>query len=309
MDMKKDARYILAEVNIFFMNPGNKVRLQKFLMGEFSRLALLKDELYYTLGDSCFDLKTCDVALQYHCQHHEADTRIFYHAFVRQREGNNAIVIDAEDTDVICITIQLAQSSLGGLYLYRSGQVFDCSEICSPEMSNVIVPLHAFTGCDCVTGFFGHSEKSIFDKAGEFIDLLANLGRRLNVTKELTENLDKFTIRVIYNVRNSKTLAEARAKKWNSMVKEGTLRLAPDKDSFNQHLNRANYQAHIWLHYNNPRPPVSPLSYGWEMKSDIIKPQNKGRTRDNVPQKIANDPRKYFYRGHHVPQKIPCVST
>ena len=69
--------------NAFFMNPGNKVRLQKFLLGEFSRLALLKDEcFYYTLGDSCFDLKTCDVALQYHCQHHEADTRIFYHAFV-----------------------------------------------------------------------------------------------------------------------------------------------------------------------------------------------------------------------------------
>ena len=66
-----------------FMNPGNTVRLQKFLMGEFSRPALLKDErFYYTLGDSCFDLKTCEVALQYHCQHHEADTRIFYHAFV-----------------------------------------------------------------------------------------------------------------------------------------------------------------------------------------------------------------------------------
>ena len=27
--------------NAFFMNPGNKVRLQKFLMGEFSRLALI----------------------------------------------------------------------------------------------------------------------------------------------------------------------------------------------------------------------------------------------------------------------------
>ena len=121
------------------MNPGKKVRLQKYLMGEFSRLALLKDErFYYTLGDSCFDLKTCEVALQYHCQHHEADTRILYHAFVRQREGNNAIVIDAEDTDVIWITIQLAQSSLGGLYLYRRGQVFDCWEICSPEMYHYI---------------------------------------------------------------------------------------------------------------------------------------------------------------------------
>ena len=159
--MKKDARYILVEgktcatkqiwefqlLIIFFINPGNKVRLQKFLMGEFSRLAFLKDDrFYYTLGDSCFDLRTCEVALQYHCQHHEDDTRIFYQAFVQQREGNNAIVIDAEDTDVIFITIQLAESSLGGLYLYR-GQVFDCLEICSPGMSKVIVPLHAFTGC------------------------------------------------------------------------------------------------------------------------------------------------------------------
>ena len=137
-------------------------------------------------------------------------------------------------------------------------------------MSNIIVPLHAFTRCDCVSGFFGHSKKSIFDKAGEYIDVLANLGRRLNVTKELTDNLDKFTVRVIYNDRNSKTLAEARAKKGSCMVKKGTLRLAPDKDYFNQHLNGENYQAHIWLHYNNP--PGSPLPYGWEIKSDIMVP-------------------------------------
>ena len=37
-------------------------------------------------------------------------------------------------------------------------------------------------------------------------------------------------------------------------------------------MNRANYQAHIWLHYNNPMPPDSPLSYGWELKSDIMAP-------------------------------------
>ena len=32
--------------NAFFMNPGNIVCLQKFLLGEFNRLALLKDERF-----------------------------------------------------------------------------------------------------------------------------------------------------------------------------------------------------------------------------------------------------------------------
>ena len=41
-----------------------------------------------------------------------------------KEENNGHIVINAEDTDVICITIN--QSSLVGFYLYRKGQVFDC---------------------------------------------------------------------------------------------------------------------------------------------------------------------------------------
>ena len=97
----------------------------------------------------CFDPKTCEVALQYHCQHHEADTRIFYHAFVRQREGNNAIAIDAEDTDVICITIQLAQSSLGGLHLYRKGAGL---RLPGNLLAGDVQRYSTITGCDCVSG-------------------------------------------------------------------------------------------------------------------------------------------------------------
>lgn len=135
-----------SNFNAFFTNSKNKVRLQKFLKEEFQRLARTKTErFYYTLGDSCYNLKTDEIATEYNCQHEEADTRILYHAFIRQSVLDIPVVIDAEDTDVVCIAIQYAQSSSGCVFLYRRGRMYNCKEICSPEMSTIIIQLHAFT--------------------------------------------------------------------------------------------------------------------------------------------------------------------
>lgn len=80
-----------------------------------------------------------------------------------------------------------------------------------------------------------------------------------------------FTIRVIYNDRNSKSLSEARATKWKQMKNKGTLRIPPDSDSFEQRLKRANYLSYIWFNYYRPDAPNSPLTHGFILKTgDIV---------------------------------------
>ena len=62
--------------------------------------------------------------------------------------------------------------------------------------------------------------------------LLSKLGKDVNITDELRKDLEIFTVRVMYNDKNSKSLNEARANKWKQMKNKGTLRLPPEYDSF-----------------------------------------------------------------------------
>ena len=39
--------------------------------------------------------------------------------------------------------------------------MFGCHQLCSEEMSKVIVQLHVNTGADAVSGYFGHGKMSV----------------------------------------------------------------------------------------------------------------------------------------------------
>ena len=47
------------------------------------------------------------------------------------------------------------------------------------------------------------------------------------------------------------------------MKKKVTSRMPPDSDSLLHHTKRANYQAWILKHYDDPAQPPSPLEHGW----------------------------------------------
>ena len=88
------------------------------------------------------------------------DTRILCYVLFDKEQNNVHIVINAEDTGVICITIQFSQSSLGGLYLYIRGQ-YQCPTLLYHYMLLLDVSV--------VVAFFGQSKKCICDKlSGSF---------------------------------------------------------------------------------------------------------------------------------------------
>eukprot|EP00794_Sanderia_malayensis_P008488 gene8488-9395_t len=145
--------------NSFFANKGNKLPLQEFLWKEFKLLALDKpQEFFYTTREKCVNLKTSAVSPELECHHHEADTKLFFHASKVLSQCQNPVIIDSEDTDVVTIAAHAAHELPGQMLLYQKGHLFDCHQMCSSELASVLVQLHAFTVADAISGFFGHGK-------------------------------------------------------------------------------------------------------------------------------------------------------
>ena len=232
---------------------------------------------FYTTREKCILLNTGEEIREFDCCQHEADTRIFLHISVCESRGGNRIpfIVDAEDTDVLAIAACVAHKSLHPIYLYRRGFVYECRRMCSQEISSVIVQLHALTDADAISGFYGSSKQTIFGRVAKSEDakrLLADLGKILEMSNRCKEDIEEFTIKYVYNDKKSESLPQARASKWRSLKRKTTSRIPPDADTLLHHMQRANYQAFIWLSYDDPSSPPSPLQHGWIQEKGRVLP-------------------------------------
>ena len=95
------------EFKTIFKNSGKIIRLQQFLKKEFRLLARQCPiiRFVYSLRSNCLDLSAenkDDQTKEFQCHHIEADTILLYICSQLRKNGiNDAVVIDAEDTDVI----------------------------------------------------------------------------------------------------------------------------------------------------------------------------------------------------------------
>ena len=136
------------------------------------------------------------------------------------------------------------------------------------KVADVVIPLHANSGADAISSFFGKGKKVIFDRVSEsdeYRSLLSSVGQTLPVSHRTVDDLRMFTMQCVYNDKTSKTLGEARAKKWSTMKRKSTASLPPDEESHYLRALRVAYQVYVWLHFEMPDAPPSPLQNGWQM--------------------------------------------
>ena len=118
--------------NNMFKNPGNKIRLQQFLKTEFKTFSLQHPEksFIYSMRDRCWDLKN-DVEMdEFTCQHMEADTILLYiYSQLRKSGVEDAVVIDAEDTDIMELAAYVAHQIKGTQCIKRKRVIYDCKTI------------------------------------------------------------------------------------------------------------------------------------------------------------------------------------
>ncbi|KAL7378889.1 hypothetical protein ABVT39_020321 [Epinephelus coioides] len=93
----------------FLCSPTNKTSLMKFLVEEWKlpqyREMLHGKEVYVTCEESCYKLTEdeCDEVAELRSTHEEVDAHLLLHALHAANTGSKAVVITAEDTDVIVL--------------------------------------------------------------------------------------------------------------------------------------------------------------------------------------------------------------
>ena len=96
------------------------------------------------------------------CFHLEADTAmLFLYSRIREYDQTKPVLIDSEDTDVVVMCAYAASIINGELAIRRKRNNFSAKELCSKEMSKIIVPLHVMTGCDVTSSFFGVDKRTV----------------------------------------------------------------------------------------------------------------------------------------------------
>ena len=121
--MKRDDELPTSKhFNNLFKNP---VQLQSFLKTEFKTFSLQHPEMsfIYSVRDCCWDLKN-DVEMEdFTCQHMVEDTILLYiYSQLRRSVVKDAVVIDAEDTDVMVLAAYVC--------IKRKRVIYDCKTLC-----------------------------------------------------------------------------------------------------------------------------------------------------------------------------------
>ena len=207
----------------------NKCRIQDLLKDSLTtRRNAHNVDVFYVVQD-CIDLSDGSKIPELRCTHAEADTMMFFvYSQLREHGLEKLVVIDSEDTDVYVQSAFVAQK-LPGLLIYRitvEKNYIDCETLFSREMSEVIIQLHALTGCDSNSAFFGHGKKKVFENV-QSSEEAKTCGDSLHITQSTIDNLTKFVLRYIYNDRQSNSCTDARVKKWKSFKKEKSLAKIP----------------------------------------------------------------------------------
>ena len=130
----------------------------------------------------------------------KADTILFFmYSQLRKSGVSDAVVIDAEDTDVVVLAFYVAHQIEGPLGLKKN--IFDCSALPHKDIADVIIPFHMHTGADALSSFYGHGKPSVFEsamKSQKALKLLSGLGKSLPVTSQTKKAMEKFATKHVY---------------------------------------------------------------------------------------------------------------
>jgi len=208
--------------------------------------------------------------------HEEADTRLVLHAKIASQHHEN-VIIWSPDTDVAVIGISHC-SSIPAQVFFATGSGKNQRLVCLSEIadqlgdekSRNLPALHAFSGCDTTSSFYGKGKKSIAITAlsdQNHLKALSGFGQhfQLSVVPEGIENL----VCKIYNSAVS-SVNDARYE----LFRTGSATdrsLPPNYDALTLHCKRANYQTKVWRSALMPIMNCpSPDNQGWKIVDEQL---------------------------------------
>jgi len=118
-------------------------------------------------------------------------------------------------------------------------------------------------------------------------ELLARAGENLKLRDDVRAEMKTFVLSKVYTERADATCSQARTSKWHKLKRKSTLRLPPDDDSLNHHVERPNYITYCQLHYALFEH-LSPIGHGWEILNGKCRPVRYRPTLPPLPQQITS---------------------
>ena len=154
------------------------------------------------------------------------------------------------------------------------------------NLCHLILPFHAFTGCDS-TGCFKWKDKKkgleLLQKDQSFA-LMEELGNTADFPDSLTEVCTSFACRLFQPSGKEKDIDTLRYKMFYKKPKQNE-RIPPCRDSKVQHCKRVNYQCFFWKNALCSKPEIPTLNErGWTVKEGNVEPVLM--TQDSAPREM-----------------------
>ena len=202
--------------------------------------------------DSCVDVEDLK------SNQEEEDTRMLLHAKYAAGQCQEAkIVIQSPDTDLLVLSAAHFEDIASKELWFRTGvkdrlRFVPVHDVCLNLSNRVLKALpafHALIGCDTTSALSGIGKKkprNVFIRSAVHQESFTILGQQPEVDEETAKKCEAFICDLYPSYKKSQ-------KKPNSEA------LPPTSDSLRQHINRTNYQTHIWRK-SLTRAPISRMT-------------------------------------------------
>uniref|UniRef100_UPI00358DDB47 uncharacterized protein n=1 Tax=Myxine glutinosa TaxID=7769 RepID=UPI00358DDB47 len=279
---------IVRQWRKFLSIVNNKTSLITFLVNTWRKPEysgrLQSKVLYATVNDKCYKITSqeSDEVPGLQCKQEEADGRLLLHAAHAAREGYQAVVICAEDTDVFIMSLAF-HDKIGVPLFQKCGtstwtRLVDIVKVAATvgvDVCRALIGMHAYTGCDTVSVFAGKGKTSalkLLTKNRETQNTFQELGQIWDLSREVMNKLETFTCLLYGPKALSTNVNDLRYHLF--CAKKGEVeshQLPPCRDCLVKHAQRANYQAAIWRQCLEQDPKVpSPVGRGWKMEKEGV---------------------------------------
>lgn len=199
----------------------------------------------------------------------DADCLIINTAIQVPSSRKNVAII-GEDVDLLCLLLALAPSKKN-IFLVKPGKgkiarkVYASQQLQSLGLSNSILFLYAFSGCDTTSAIFNKGKMKcvkLYQKNKELHDIVESFNNRDSSHETIAEAGERFFL-AIYGARPAeKSLNKHRFHcftKSVTKIKPDIALLPPTEGASRQHSFRVFHQVQKWLGNE-----LSPESWGWK---------------------------------------------
>ena len=227
--------------------------------------------------DSCVDVEDLK------SNQEEADTRMLLHAKYAAGQGQEEkIVIQSPDTDMLVLSAAYFEDIASKELWFRTGvkdrlhfvPVHDVCQNLSKRVLKALPAFHALTGCDATSALSGIGKKkpwNVFIRSAVHQESLTILEQQPEVDEETAKKCEAFICDLYPSYKKSPKTADELRYIIFCQKKPNSVALPPTSDSLRQHINRANYQTHIWRKSLDALLELpSPEGSGWQKEDDEL---------------------------------------